>query len=182
MSLAMKGLQHSSCRGCLTRGNREQSIFWQRPLMTETLLILVYFGTLKQGNENITWITDVYTCIYTYTHPHTHTHKHHTLILHTLLLIILSCLSCSLVDFWGTTVDFTTNFLHSLRFSAFRSMRFHSRPVHYLMLSSHRFLCLPLHLPPWTVPCRIVLASLDGRVTCPYHFSLRLFTAVRRSS
>ena len=50
------------------------------------------------------------------------------------------------------------------------------------MLSSHRFLCLPLGLPPWTVPCRIVLASPDDRVTCPYHFSLRLFTEVRRSS
>ena len=34
------------------------------------------------------------------------------------------------------------------RFSAFRSMIFHSRPVHSLMLSSHRFLYLPLRLPP----------------------------------
>ena len=50
------------------------------------------------------------------------------------------------------------------------------------MLSSHPFLCLPLHLPPWTVPCRIVLASLDDHVTYPYHFSLCLFTEVRRSS
>ena len=49
------------------------------------------------------------------------------------------------------------------------------------MLSFHRFLCLPLRLPPWTAPCRIVLASPDDRVTCPY-FSLRLFTAVWRSS
>ena len=59
---------------------------------------------------------------------------------------------------------------------------FHSRPVHSLMLSSHRFLCLPLRLPPWTVPWRIVMASPDDHVTCPCHFSLRLFTAVRRSS
>ena len=94
----------------------------------------------------------------------------------------LSYLSRSLADRWGTTVDFTTRFLHSLRFSAFRSMMFHSRPVHSLMLPSHRFLCLPLRLPPWTVPCRIVLASPDDRVTCPYHFSLRLFTVVKRSS
>ena len=28
---------------------------------------------------------------------------------------------------------------------------FHSRPVHSLMLSAHRFLCLPLRLPPCTV-------------------------------
>ena len=91
-------------------------------------------------------------------------------------------LSRSLADRWGTTVDFTTSFLHSSRFSAFRSAMFHWRPVHSLMLSSHRFLCLPLRLPPWTVPCRIVLASPDDRVTCPYHFSLRLFTVVKRSS
>ena len=87
-----------------------------------------------------------------------------------------SYLSRSLADRWGTTVDFTTSFLHSSRFSAFRSVMFHGRPVHSLMLSSHRFLCLPLRLPPWTFPCRIVLASPDDRVTCPYHFSLRLFT------
>ena len=70
-------------------------------------------------------------------------------------LLILSNLSRSLADRWGTTVDFTTSFLHSSRFSAFRSMMCHSRPVQSLMLSSHRFLYLPLRLPPWTVPCRI---------------------------
>ena len=73
----------------------------------------------------------------------------------------LSYLSCSLADRRGTTVDFTTSFLHSSRFSAFLSMIFQSGPVHSLMLSSNRFLCLPLGLPPWTVPCRIVLASPD---------------------
>ena len=93
-----------------------------------------------------------------------------------------SHLSRSLADRWGTTVDYTTRFLHSSRFSAFRSMIFHSRPFHSLMLSSHRFLCLPLRLPPCTVPCRTVLASPDDHVTCLYHFSLRLFTEVRRSS
>ena len=95
---------------------------------------------------------------------------------------IYLCLSLSLADRWGTTVDFTTSFLHPSRFSAFCSMIFHLRPLHSLMVSSHRFLCLPLRLPPWTVPCRIVLASPDDRVTWPYHFSLRLFTNVRRSS
>ena len=79
-------------------------------------------------------------------------------------------------------IDFTTSFLHSLGFSAFRSMTLHSRPVHSLMLSSHHFLCLPLRLPPWTVPCRIVLASLDHHVACPYHFSLHPFTEARRPS
>ena len=63
-------------------------------------------------------------------------------------ILILSYLSRSLADRWGTTVDFTTSFLHSSRFSAFRSVMFHGRPVHSLMLSSHRFLCLPLRLPP----------------------------------
>ena len=92
---------------------------------------------------------------------------------------ILSYPSRSLADRWGTTVDFTTSFFHSSQFSA--QLIFHSRPVRSLMLSSYRFLCLPLRLPPWTVPCRIVLASPDDRVTCPYHFSLRLFTEVRRS-
>ena len=87
-----------------------------------------------------------------------------------------SYLSHSLADHWGTTVDFTTSFLHSSQFAPFHSMIFHSRPVHSLMLSSRRFLCLPLRLPPWTVPCRIVLASPDDRVTCMYHFSLHLFT------
>ena len=74
------------------------------------------------------------------------------------VLLILSYLFRSLVDRWGTTVEFTTSCLHSSRFSAFRSI-FHSRPVHSLMLSSNRFLCLPLRLPSCTVPCRIVLAS-----------------------
>ena len=98
---------------------------------------------------------------------------------HTVNYVLLSCLFRSLADRWGTTVHFTTSFLHSSWFSAFHGMIFHSRPV---MLSSHRFLCLPLRLPPSTVPCKIVLASPDDRVTCPYHFSLRLFTEVRRSS
>ena len=98
------------------------------------------------------------------------------------LFLILSYLSRSLAERWGTTVDFTTSFLHSPWFSAFHSMMFHSRPVHSLMLFSHHFLCLPLHLPPWTVPCGIVLASPDDCVMCPYHLSLHLFTEVRRSS
>ena len=88
-------------------------------------------------------------------------------------------LSHSLADHWGTTVDFTTSFLHFLWFLAFSRSIFHSRPVHSLMLTSHCFLCLPLRLPLWTVRCRIVLASPDDCLTCPYHFSLRLFTEVR---
>ena len=36
-----------------------------------------------------------------------------------------------------------------------------SRPVNSLMLSSHLFLCLPCLLPPFTVPCKMVLARPD---------------------
>ena len=43
------------------------------------------------------------------------------------------------------------------------------------------FLCLPCLLPPFIVPCKIVLARPDERQTCPYHCSLRLFTMVRSS-
>ena len=57
-----------------------------------------------------------------------------------------------------------------------------SRPVNSLMLSSHLFLCLPCLLPPFTVPCKMVLARPDERETWPYHCSLRLFTVVSRSS
>ena len=56
-----------------------------------------------------------------------------------------------------------------------------SRPVHSLMLSSHLFFYMPSLLPPFTVPSKMVLARLDERETCPYHFSLRLLTMVRRS-
>ena len=50
------------------------------------------------------------------------------------------------------------------------------RPVHALMLSSYRFPCLFLRLPPCTVSCGIILARPYDRVTFLYHFSLRLFT------
>ena len=51
-----------------------------------------------------------------------------------------------------------------------------------LMLSSHLFLCPPCLLPPFTVACKIVFGRPDERETCPYYFSLRLFTMVRMSS
>ena len=55
-----------------------------------------------------------------------------------------------------------------------------NRPIHNLMWSSH--LCLPCLLPPFTVPCKMVLVRPDERKTWPYHHSLRLFTMVRMSS
>ena len=83
---------------------------------------------------------------------------------------------------WGTTDNFATSFLHFSLFStAFWDLA-NSRPVLSLMLSSHLFLCLPCLLPPFTVPCKMVLVRPDERETRPYHCSLRLFTIVRRSS
>ena len=54
-----------------------------------------------------------------------------------------------------------------------------SRPVHSLMLSSHLFFCQPCLLPPFIIPFKMVLGRPDERKTCPYHFSLHLFTMVR---
>ena len=66
---------------------------------------------------------------------------------------------------WGTRDDFATSFL---RFSLFSTAPWdlpNSRPVHSLMLSSHLFLCLPCLLPPFTVPCKMLLARPDARET-----------------
>ena len=57
-----------------------------------------------------------------------------------------------------------------------------TRPVHFLMFSFHLFFRLYCLLPPFTVPCKTVLARPDERETCPCHCSLRLFTIVGRSS
>ena len=82
----------------------------------------------------------------------------------------------------GTPQIISQPFLHSSLFSNALWDLVNSRPVHSLMLSSHLFRCLPCLLPPFTVPCKTVLAGPDERETFPYHWSLRLFTMVRRSS
>ena len=87
-----------------------------------------------------------------------------------------------LVDRWGATDDPATSSLHSSRLSAFLMAAPSVMPFNSGMLSSHLFFCLPLLLPPCAVPCRIVLANPVDLVTCPYHFSLRRFTVVKRSS
>ena len=91
-------------------------------------------------------------------------------------------LSHSLFDRWGTKDDRATTVLHSSLSSAFRRASPNFNPVHSVMLSSHLFFCLPLLLPPCTVPCRIIFASPVDLVLCPYHLSFRFFTVVRRSS
>ena len=62
---------------------------------------------------------------------------------------------------WGTKDNFTTSFLHFPLFSTALWDLANSRPVHSLMLSSHLFFCLPCLLPPFTVPCKMVLARHD---------------------
>ena len=98
--------------------------------------------------------------------------------------LALPCLAYPVVsvDRWGTTDDLATSSLHSSRLSAFLMAAPSVKPVHSGMLSSHFFFCLPRLLPPWTVPCMIVLASPDDLVMCTYHLSLRCLTVARRSS
>ena len=82
---------------------------------------------------------------------------------------------------WGTTNDFATSFLHFPLFSAALWDLPNSRLVHSLMLSSHLFLCLPCLLPPFIVPCKMVLAKPVERETRAYYCRLRLFMTVSRS-
>ena len=87
---------------------------------------------------------------FTYQYSHTRltmiSHHHHHLSLHR---------ECR----WDTTDDFTTSFLHFSLFSTAVWDLENSRPVHSLMLSSHLSLRLPCLLPPFTVPCKMVLAT-----------------------
>ena len=55
----------------------------------------------------------------------------------------------------------TTSFFHFPLFSTALWDFANFRPVHALMLSSQLFLCLPCLLPPFTVPCKVVLARPD---------------------
>ena len=66
---------------------------------------------------------------------------------------------------WGTTDDFATSFFHFFLFSTALWDLPNSRLVHSLILSSHLVLCLPCLLPPFTVPCKMVLARPDERET-----------------
>ena len=66
---------------------------------------------------------------------------------------------------WGTTDDFTTSFFYFFLFSTALWDLLNSSRVHSLMLSSHLSLCLPCLLPPFTVPCKMVLARPDERET-----------------
>ena len=65
----------------------------------------------------------------------------------------------------GTTHIFTTSFLLFSLFSTALWDLANSRSVHSLMLFSHLFFCLPGLLPPFTVPCKTVLAKPGERET-----------------
>ena len=82
---------------------------------------------------------------------------------------------------WGTTDDFATSFFspHFPLFSTALWDLANSRPVHFLMLSSHLFLCISCLLSPFIAHCKMILVRPDERDTYPYYFSLRLFTMVR---
>ena len=82
----------------------------------------------------------------------------------------------------GTTDEFATIPFHLDLFSAALVELAKSIPVHSLILSSHRFFCLPLFLFPFTVPCRIVFAKPEDLETWPNHLSFRFLTSVRSSS
>ena len=95
---------------------------------------------------------------------------------------LISSQSLNLGGRRGTTDDAATIPFHpSLSSAALRESP-NPIPVHFLMLSSHLFFCLPLLLAPFTVPCRIVFAMPEDLEMWPYHLSFRFFTMVRRSS
>ena len=73
--------------------------------------------------------------------------------------------TCNCKGCWGTSDDFTTSFLHFYLFSTALWDVANSRTVHSLIFSSHLFICLPCLLPPFTVPCKMVLARPDERET-----------------
>ena len=99
---------------------------------------------------------------HTRTHMHTHTHTHTHACIHPTPYMHLSLNHEGL---WGTTDDFATSFLHFSLFSTALWDLVNPRPVHSLILSSNFFSCLPCLLPPFTVPCKMVLARPDERET-----------------
>ena len=94
------------------------------------------------------------------------------------IIIISNSLTVRVVG--APQMIFTTSFLSFSLFSTALWDLPNSRPVHSLMLSSHLVLCLPCFLPPFTVPCKMVLARPDKWETWPYHSCLGPFTIVRK--
>ena len=149
------GTQHTAPRTSI----RQRSVFRKRLVYCDMLGSVSQVWTkplvISTGNAHLI------------IQPHHHHHHHHQ--------------SLNREGRWVTTDDFATSFLHFSLFSTALWELPNSRPVHSLMLSSHLFLSPPCLLPPFTVPCKMVLARPDERETWPYHCSVRLFTIVRRS-
>ena len=82
----------------------------------------------------------------------------------------------------GTTDELATIPFHLDLFSAALVELAKSIPVHSLILSSHLFVCLPLFLFPFTMPCRIVFAKPEDLETWPNYLSFHFLTRVRSSS
>ena len=142
-----------------------------------TYLIMPTFVTERERYlYRIKLLSQQHTPILCYKHlynsniPPPHHHHHHHQI------------SLNREGRWGITDDFATSFLHFSLFSTALWDLPNSRPVHSLMLSSHLFLCPPCLLPPFTVPCKMVLARPDERETRPYHCSLRACWILARTS
>ena len=83
---------------------------------------------------------------------------------------------------WGTTDEFATIPFHLVLFSAVLAQLAKSIPVHFLIVSSHLFFCLPLFLFPFNVPCMIVFAKPEDLERWPNHLSFCFLTRVRSSS
>ena len=66
---------------------------------------------------------------------------------------------------WGTTDDFTTSFLHFSLFSAALWDLANARPVYCQMLSTNLFFYLPCLLPPFAVPCKIIMIIMIKEIS-----------------
>jgi len=81
-----------------------------------------------------------------------------------------------------TKDDAVVSLLHPSRSSALCSSTESFILVYSLMLSIHDLFCLPLFLPPSSVPCSTVFGRVLWRVTWPNHVSFFFLTMVRRGS
>ena len=100
-----------------------------------------------------------------------------------IFLVILSILFYPIVleGHRGTTDEFATIPFHLVLLPAALVELAKSIPVHYLILSSHLFFCLPLFLFAFTVPCRIVFPKPEDLETWPNHLSFCFMIRVRSS-
>ena len=83
---------------------------------------------------------------------------------------------------WGSIDAVATFLLHiSLSSAALRELP-NAKPVHSLILYSHRPFCLPLLLTPFTVLCRVVVDIPEDLEMLQCYLSFHIFTAAGRSS